>query len=191
MVKIIEHFEGDYRFLSNFWPALTVFDGEAYKTVEHAYQAAKTMIPKERYKIHLAATAAEAKKLGQKITLRHDWKDIRVGIMEELLISKFTEPSLKKMLIETGDAELIEGNTWNDTFWGICNGKGENLLGKLLMKIRDMANMDIQKGIEEDPKHCAFYNSGNGKQPISVEEFMKKQFENPEIKAVYDRLSKR
>jgi len=58
--------------------------------------------------------------------------------MEELLFIKFggKEPLLTRALIATGDTELIEGNDWEDTFWGVCNGMGENNLGKLLMKVR-------------------------------------------------------
>lgn len=60
--------------------------------------------------------------------------------MEEIVRAKFSEnETLKNMLLATGDAELKEGNTWNDTFWGIDQktGSGENHLGKILMKIRD------------------------------------------------------
>ena len=58
--------------------------------------------------------------------------------MEDICRAKFTQnEELKKKLIDTGDATLIEGNTWNDTFWGVCNGVGENNLGKILMKIRE------------------------------------------------------
>jgi predicted NAD-dependent protein-ADP-ribosyltransferase YbiA (DUF1768 family) len=41
------------------------------------------------------------------------------------------------MLIDTGNEELCEFNTWGDTFYGVCNGVGKNILGKLLMEIRD------------------------------------------------------
>lgn len=70
--------------------------------------------------------------------------------MEELLVIKFSgkDPFLTRALMATGNAELVEGNTWNDTFWGICNGTGENHLGKLLMKVR--ANLfDEKERIEE------------------------------------------
>ena len=56
--------------------------------------------------------------------------------MYKCLRSKFSAPELREKLLDTGDAELIEGNWWNDTTWGVCNGVGENRLGKLLMQIR-------------------------------------------------------
>jgi hypothetical protein len=61
---------------------------------------------------------------------------VRECISADILAAKFKEPWLRDQLIATGDAELIEGNTWNDTFWGVCNGKGSNFLGKALMDIR-------------------------------------------------------
>ena len=70
--------------------------------------------------------------------MRPDWNDIRVDIMRNIVNAKFTQnPDLMNKLLETNDAELLEGNWWKDTFWGICNGEGENNLGKILMEIRD------------------------------------------------------
>ena len=68
--------------------------------------------------------------------MRADWEEVKIEIMEEALRLKFDDPHLKDLLLATGDKELIEGNTWNDQFWGVCNGVGENNLGKLLMKLR-------------------------------------------------------
>ena len=88
-------------------------------------------------------TPAQAKKLGKSITIRKDWKEVNLGIMEELLYQKFTNPYLKKKLLETGSRLLIEGNNWGDEFWGcVWNEKmkrwnGKNNLGKLLMKVRE------------------------------------------------------
>lgn len=61
------------------------------------------------------------------------------GIMEEIVRAKFTQnQELKAQLLSTGDAILIEGNTWNDRYWGVDvrSGVGKNHLGKILMKIR-------------------------------------------------------
>jgi len=130
-------FEGEYRFLSNFSPSIVGYDGWLYPTVEHAYQAAKTLNPKQREEIQFCGPASKAKWLGRYVCIRHDWNDTKVQVMEYLLRQKFTgyhDLSLK--LYETGDKYLEETNTWNDTFWGVCNGKGQNVLGNLLMKIR-------------------------------------------------------
>jgi len=138
-MKVINDFTGKHRFLSNFWACfeLIYFDGDMYTSTEHAYQAAKTLSQEEREKIKEADTPGQAKRLGQKVTMRSDWDDIKIDIMYQLLKEKFQEGSiLAQLLLETGYAKLIEGNTWGDTFWGQCKGKGENHLGKLLMKVR-------------------------------------------------------
>jgi len=139
-INHISSFTGDYRFLSNFYPATVELDGIEYHSVEHAYQAAKTLDQEERkvFHIHPPLTAAEAKKLGKKLTMRSDWEEVKLEIMEKLLIQKFAHVDLKKQLSQTGDALLVEGNYWGDTYWGVDNKKGgQNHLGKLLMKIRN------------------------------------------------------
>lgn len=134
---MILNFGGVNRFLSNFHQATVMFEGERYQTVEHAYQAAKTLDEKERTAIWLCETPAAAKRAGKSVTLRTDWNDIRLGIMEELVRRKFQHPNLKLALLATGDEEIIEGNYWGDTYWGVCKGKGHNHLGKILMKVRN------------------------------------------------------
>ena len=135
--KIIDSFSGNHRFLSNFWPCSVMLDGEEYQSVEHAYVAAKTTDIVLRSIIQDCPTAGKVKQLGRKIKLRADWEEIKLSVMEDLLRQKFSEKTLKQRLLETKGYELIEGNHWNDTFWGVCNGVGSNNLGKLLMKIRE------------------------------------------------------
>lgn len=136
----ITSFTGDYRWLSNFWPSPVKLDDIEYKTVEHAYQAAKFLDPVRRSLIQAVATPKEAKKLGKLkkgTVLRSDWDNVRVSVMRDLLKQKFTEGSeLGQKLLDTKNKELVEGNWWGDTFWGKCNGIGENWLGTLLMEIR-------------------------------------------------------
>lgn len=137
--QAISGFKGPYSFLSNLYIATVVGDDkQVYASVEHAYQAAKTHSKKQRNQIRLAESPALAKFLGKRATLRDDWDRVKDGIMLELLRSKFDRhPALRSMLIDTGDAELIEGNTWGDTYWGVCDGVGQNKLGKLLMQVRE------------------------------------------------------
>ena len=133
----IKSFSGSYRFLSNFWPADVVFDGKEYPSVEHAYQAAKTLDEAERKEIREAPLARDAKRLGKAVTQQSGWEGKKLGVMEDLVRQKFQSMGLRQQLLETGDAQLVEGNTWGDTFWGVCKGKGHNHLGKILMRIRD------------------------------------------------------
>jgi N-glycosidase YbiA len=135
MDKITE-FQGQYRFLSNFWPAIVQYEGQVYPSVEHAYQAAKTTSLVQRMDILRAFSPGEAKRLGRRVTIRPNWEHIKTEIMYQLVKTKFQEPILRSKLLATGNAELIEGNRWNDRFWGICKGTGQNHLGKILMQVR-------------------------------------------------------
>ena len=66
------------------------------------------------------------------------WESVRDQVMERVLLSKFNHnPKLRLKLVATGDTYLEETNDWNDTYWGVCDGVGQNKLGELLMKIRD------------------------------------------------------
>lgn len=136
MTHEIRGFFGEHRWLSNFWPAPVKMYGLEYPTVEHAYQAAKTLDKEEREFIRLQSTPGNAKRAGKTLTVREDWETFKVGAMKILLERKFSIPHLKEKLLATGDALIVEENTWGDTFWGVCNGKGQNTLGKLLMEVR-------------------------------------------------------
>lgn len=133
---MIDSFTGSYRYLSNFHIVDIDFEGYTYRSTEHAYQAAKTVNEKEREQIRLAPTCRDAKRLGQKVTMRPDWEKNKVDVMYILCKQKFMQEPLRTALLATGEEELVEGNTWNDTFWGVCRGVGENHLGKILMRIR-------------------------------------------------------
>lgn len=135
-MTIIESFFGRYRFLSNFYPCEMDVAAVRYPTLEHAFQAEKTTNMTEREIIRNAKTPGQAKALGRRVTLRENWNEIRVDVMRELLGIKFSDKVLRALLLDTGDAQLVEGNTWGDVFWGVCEGRGENMLGKLLMEIR-------------------------------------------------------
>lgn len=135
-------FTGEFRFLSNFWPIEVEFEGMMFPTVEHAYQAAKTLSQEERELIKAAPTPGNAKRLGRTLTMRRDWEEVKVNIMEALLEQKFSKEPLRGMLLRTFPATLTEGNHWHDNFWGQCicigcaNQQGRNELGKALMRVR-------------------------------------------------------
>jgi ribA/ribD-fused uncharacterized protein len=141
---MINRFNNNYAFLSNFYPSFIVIDGIIYPTVEHAYQAAKISDWREKQMIANIKTPGQAKRVGRKLGLRSDWENIKVDVMLKLVRLKFTELNLKIKLLATGDAELIEGNTWNDTFWGVCCDEGQNQLGKILMKVREECRVQLK-----------------------------------------------
>ena len=135
----IDHFRGEYAFLSNFWEVPVTYKGLTYGSNEAAFQAQKCMTEEEKMEfIQLRPSAS--KKLGRRVQLRPDWEDVKVEIMEEIVQAKFTQnEELKVLLLATGEAYLEEGNSWHDTCWGVDakTGEGQNHLGKILMKIRD------------------------------------------------------
>lgn len=133
---MISSFTGEFRFLSNFWPAEVSLDGEVYPSVEHAYQAAKTINTAQRAAIRVAKGPGIAKRLGKTVTLRSDWNTVRLTVMRDLLKQKFSDPNLRQRLLATHDEELVEGNQWGDQFWGVARGRGQNHLGRLLMEVR-------------------------------------------------------
>lgn len=141
---VIGPFRDEYSFLSNFHPVDVTLGGRIYPTVEHAFQAAKTVDPKERMWVRVAPTPAGAKQRGKKVHLRPDWEAAKVTVLEDLVRQKFLDPGLREQLLATGDEELVEVNTWRDRYWGMCRDKtgqlvGQNNLGRILMRVRDAA----------------------------------------------------
>ena len=138
-MKVIDKFDGQFAFLSNFYACPVEYEGLIYPSSENAFQAAKTLNMKARKAFTLKEmTPGMSKHLGRAITMRLDWDSVKLSVMEHILSNKFRDPKLRQLLLDTGNAELIEGNTWNDTFWGVCEGKGNNFLGKALMNLRSV-----------------------------------------------------
>lgn len=132
-------FFGEYRWLSNFIIGSVPigFEGLTYATVESAYQAAKTLDQEQRKVFAENPDPRFAKKQGRLIQLRSDWEEVKLCVMEHCLRQKFQCPELKRKLLQTYPLYLEETNTWKDTYWGVCNGLGQNQLGRLLMKLRE------------------------------------------------------
>jgi len=125
---MIDEFSGPYSFLSNFYVEP---DGSH---VEGEYQASKSPLAASRF---IGLSPYQAKTLGREIKLRKDWEKVKFGTMLRLVRRKFQDhPGLAAKLEATGDQPLIEGNHWNDTYWGVCDGVGENNLGIILMMVR-------------------------------------------------------
>ena len=134
---MINNFKGKYYFLSNFYSAQVMYEGLLYKNNEFAFQSAKVK-DLERRKQFCELDPSVAKRKGRNVLLRQDWENVKDEIMYQCVKDKFTRNlDLKQKLLDTDDEELIEGNTWNDTYWGICKGRGKNMLGKILMRVRE------------------------------------------------------
>lgn len=122
-------FVGGRRFLSNFFiePDGTHVEGE--------FQQMKCADADDLMGF-VGLNPAQAKARGQRVKLRDDWEDVKIGVMLHFVRQKFVDhPELLRQLKAT-HGPLIEYNTWGDEFWGICNGRGLNILGDILMQVR-------------------------------------------------------
>lgn len=135
---MISEFRDEYYFLNDFYPApLTLPDGRVAPTLGHAFQAYKCVLDEDYLRVLAAPSPRVAKELGQQVRCRDDWAAAKLGVMRRLLALKFaTGTPLALALINTGTVLLRNGNTWGGRFWGVCDGRGENWLGHLLMARR-------------------------------------------------------
>ena len=122
----------DYYFLSNMYPCKIEYNGHIFNSVEAAFQAQKDVSRSSEFE---SLEGRSAKRLGRKVDLRPDWEEVKLDIMEEILRAKFSDPELAEKL-KAVDEPIVEDNTWNDRYWGVCRGKGQNHLGQLLEKIK-------------------------------------------------------
>ena len=134
---------------SNMIPLDTPYveDGISYKTPEHYYQAMKTLSRDARILIATSPTGTGAKSLGQRVPKREDWDSIRISVMEKIQKYRFREGTQMYETLMNTKGPIVEYNNWCDNFFGdcicdeCCNNKGLNILGKILMSIRD--NTDL------------------------------------------------
>ena len=139
-LEAITVFDGEFAFLSNFFPCQIMFEGRIFQGSEHLFMSFKQ--ESEEWKDICASskfTPGQIKRKARKIELRSDWEEIKVDCMRKAVMAKFSQSiDLKEKLLATGERQLVEGTTWGDTFWGIClkTSEGENMLGKILMEVR-------------------------------------------------------
>lgn len=138
---MIKEFQGEYRWLSNFWPCIIEFDGRTFKSIEHAYMSAKSEDPLWKETCEIVTSPGQIKRMSKGLTLDKDWNARKIEVMKVCIAEKFSDknPELKSKLLNTDDIFIQEGNTWGDKFWGIDlrSGKGLNHLGKLIMRRRE------------------------------------------------------
>jgi ribA/ribD-fused uncharacterized protein len=147
----IDSFAGEHAFLSNFYPSVIHLDGWAYPTVEHYFQSSKADSAEERSLVLESPTPGGAKRRGRSILLRPDWEDIKVEIMFRGVAAKFIQNrELLSRLLATAPNQLVEGNTWGDDIWGCVKTtegrwEGQNLLGTILMAVRDSSRYFVAR----------------------------------------------
>lgn len=138
--RVAPMFRDDYYFLSNMYPCKIEFNGRTFKCSETAFHT-ESLSDESDKDYFSTLDGYESKAQIKVMKIRKDWDKIKVDTMAKILIQKFLQnKDLALKLIETEDTPLIEYNNWGDCFWGVCGGKGDNTLGKLLMLIRDNLN---------------------------------------------------
>lgn len=141
--SFVKGFFYEYRWLSNFHVCEVFYEELMYNSSENAYQSAKTDDPYVKSLLQ-KMSPKEGKKFSREIKVRKDWDKVKKNIMYQVLFDKFTRnEDLRKKLIDTGEKYLEETNYWNDQYYGVCDGKGKNVLGELLMKIREEINTNL------------------------------------------------
>ena len=162
---MINSFKGRWAFLSNFYPCKIEHQGITYPSTEHYYVAMKVNTDQlingrlypfsdVRELVARVNTPGQVKRFGRSFILRSDWNDVRLDVMEWGLREKFKDEKLSEMLLQTGNEELVECNYWHDNFFGSCTcdkcgNKGQNNLGKLLMKIRSELKGEKKSSLED------------------------------------------
>lgn len=134
-------FSGAFDPLNNFSAHTVKIWGKTFFTVEHAFHWKKfeTTEPELAQKIMEAGSPWLAKKLSRTSdNKRNDWEDVRVSIMLEIVSAKAEQhQDMREVLLATGKKTIVE-NSPVDGFWGCGeDGKGENQMGKVLMRVRE------------------------------------------------------
>lgn len=136
---MIEQFQKEYRWLSNFSQVEIMLDGIEYPSVEHAYMSAKSDDPEwKKFCSNPINKPGLVKQESKKIKLVEDWDKIKISIMKICLDQKFRTQPYKSQLLKTGYEKIQEGNYHGDKFWGVDlkTGIGRNVLGTMIMEIR-------------------------------------------------------
>lgn len=141
---MIDKFIGKYYFLSNFSNSKIEIEGLTFDNGEAAFHSFKDCNRREEF---VGLNPSQAKKLGRSVKLREDWEEVKDHLMYRVNYAKFSQnEDLKEKLLATDKKELVEGNNWGDTYWGVCNGKGRNMLGRVLMLVRQGLEAEDRAG---------------------------------------------
>lgn len=126
-----------YGYMNNYKKSPMYVYGRWWKNVEACYQAQKTLNLAEYNKIWSAKHPNDARELGQLVTMRPNWDNLKVPIMYECVLNKFIQNrDFREKLFSTGEEDIAEDSPI-DSFWGLGpNGDGLNNLGKILVRVR-------------------------------------------------------
>jgi ribA/ribD-fused uncharacterized protein len=140
---------GDHGYMSNFAAYPIELDGKRWRTTEHYFQAQKFVGTSHEEDVRAAKTPKDAANRGRdrKRPLRSDWESVKDAVMRKAVLAKFQQhPDLAAQLVATGGAKLVEKTT-GDYYWGCgSSGAGKNMLGVILMEVREVLAADGDAG---------------------------------------------
>lgn len=149
----IKGFCGEYSFLSNMYPCKIVYKGISYKCSESAYQSTKCKREEDKKTLSLMNGYGAKKAIKNMQKLEDYIPEEKIKNMKEILLLKFSVPTFRKKLLQSGNKYIEETNYWGDTFWGISENKGDNNLGIILMEIRkNLKDMTIHSFVNKIEK---------------------------------------
>lgn len=134
---------------SNLYRRLIDFEGETFPTSEHAYQAGKARKSEVREWILSAPSPSLVAMAAHGLyywDIAPGWSRTKFDRMRAVLRAKFTQHSdLRDLLLSTGDVRLVESATVDNEvnrLWGEVGGVGQNMLGVMLMELRDQLRLE-------------------------------------------------
>lgn len=154
---------------SNFAAYSIRLKGRNWPTAEHYFQAQKFVDTPDEEEVRQATSPMAAAKMGRDRSrpLRKDWEAVKDDIMRQAVRAKFEQhPELSELLISTGEAKIVE-HTSNDSYWGDGgDGSGRNMLGRILMEMRDSLQSDLQSDVHPPENPPA--SEGAGRYPLQT-----------------------
>jgi ribA/ribD-fused uncharacterized protein len=130
-----------HRPLSNFHLEPFTMYGVTWPCSENAYQFSKLMMPSAGdITFFTQCRPEDAKHKGGEVLIRSNWEAIKIEVMTVILEHKFKQCPVARACLLGTTGKLVEANWWGDVFWGTCDGQGINVLGKVLMNVRNKLN---------------------------------------------------
>ncbi|OGT58393.1 MAG: hypothetical protein A3E01_19375 [Gammaproteobacteria bacterium RIFCSPHIGHO2_12_FULL_63_22] len=167
--------EKPYGAFSNLFRRSMVFEGREYPTAEHAYQAGKARKEEVREWILSAPTPSLVAMAAHGLytwDINPDWSKTKFDRMRDVLLAKFSQhEDLKQLLLSTGNSRLVEvGRTDNlvNRTWGEVKGKGLNMLGVLLMEVREQIRKLEESRMKESSKKAKHANGSRNRDSVPV-----------------------
>jgi N-glycosidase YbiA len=139
--------DGPFGCFSNFSAHPVTLAGKTWPTTEHYFQAQKFAGTPHEEEVRAAKSPMVAARMGRSRArpLRHDWETVKDAVMRVAVEAKVRQhATVRDALLSTGDEGLVEAST-KDEYWGCgADGKGRNMLGRILMEVREQVRRETE-----------------------------------------------